>query len=127
MLYEVITEETVASGASEEDIIEKIDIGGIALIRGTAKNFNDVIIVSSRDQYEDFIELLNTKNGESTLEDRKEFARKAFATSSHYDSAIFNYFNGAGINDKNRISLNDGKVLRYGENPHQSATRNNFV
>ncbi|PTN05966.1 bifunctional phosphoribosylaminoimidazolecarboxamide formyltransferase/IMP cyclohydrolase [Mangrovibacterium marinum] len=115
-------EETVASGASEEDIIEKIDIGGIALIRGTAKNFNDVIIVSSRDQYEDFIDLLNTKNGESTLEDRKEFARKAFATSSHYDSAIFNYFNGGGINDKTRVSLNDGKVLRYGENPHQSAT-----
>ncbi|WP_372775844.1 bifunctional phosphoribosylaminoimidazolecarboxamide formyltransferase/IMP cyclohydrolase [Mangrovibacterium sp.] len=114
-------EETVASGASEEDIIEKIDIGGIALIRGTAKNFNDVIIVSSRDQYEEFIELLNTKNGESSLEDRKAFARKAFATSSHYDSAIFNYFNG-GITDKNRVSLNDGKVLRYGENPDQSAT-----
>lgn len=114
-------EETVASGASENDIIEKIDIGGIALIRGAAKNFNDVIIISSRDQYEEFIELLNAKNGESNLEDRKAFARKAFATSSHYDSAIFNYFNG-GITDKNRVSLNDGKVLRYGENPHQSAT-----
>lgn len=114
-------EETVASGASEDDIIEKIDIGGIALIRGAAKNFNDVIIISSRDQYEEFIELLNAKNGESNLEDRKAFARKAFATSSHYDSAIFNYFNG-GITDKNRVSLNDGKVLRYGENPHQSAT-----
>lgn len=114
-------EETVASGASEDDIIEKIDIGGIALIRGAAKNFNDVIIISSRDQYEEFIELLNAKNGESNLDDRKVFARKAFATSSHYDSAIFNYFNG-GITDKNRVSLNDGKVLRYGENPHQSAT-----
>lgn len=114
-------EETVASGASEEEIIEKIDIGGIALIRGTAKNFNDVIIVSSRDQYQDFIDLLNTKNGESSLDDRRRFARLAFATSSHYDSAIFNYFN-RGISEKNRISLNDGQVLRYGENPHQSAT-----
>ncbi len=114
-------EETVASGASEQDIIEKIDIGGIALIRAAAKNFKDVIIVSSRDQYVDLIDLLNEKNGESSFEDRKAFAGKAFATSSHYDSAIFNYFNG-GITDKNRISLNDGHVLRYGENPDQSAT-----
>lgn len=114
-------EETVASGASEQDIIEKIDIGGIALIRAAAKNFNDVIIVSSRGQYEDLIQLLEEKKGESTLEDRKTFAREAFATSSHYDSAIFNYFSG-GITDKNRVSLNDGQVLRYGENPHQSAT-----
>ncbi|SFE91070.1 bifunctional phosphoribosylaminoimidazolecarboxamide formyltransferase/IMP cyclohydrolase [Sunxiuqinia elliptica] len=114
-------EETVASGASEQDIIEKIDIGGIALIRAAAKNFNDVIIVSSRNQYDDFIQLLNEKNGESSLDDRKAFARKAFATSSHYDSAIFNYFN-EGITETNRISLNDGHVLRYGENPHQSAT-----
>ncbi len=115
-------EETVASGASEEDIIEKIDIGGIALIRGAAKNFNDVIILSSRDQYEEFITLLNEKNGESSLEDRKAFACKAFATSSHYDSAIFNYFNETETTNKDRISLNDGQVLRYGENPHQSAT-----
>ncbi len=114
-------EETVASGASEQDIIEKIDIGGIALIRASAKNFNDVIIVSSRNQYDDFIQLLNEKNGESSLDDRKAFARKAFATSSHYDSAIFNYFN-EGITETNRVSLNDGHVLRYGENPHQSAT-----
>ncbi len=114
-------EETVASGASEQDIIEKIDIGGIALIRAAAKNFNDVIIVSSRNQYDDFIQLLNEKNGESSLDDRKAFARKAFATSSHYDSAIFNYFN-EGITETNRVSLNDGHVLRYGENPHQSAT-----
>ncbi|MGQ7869598.1 bifunctional phosphoribosylaminoimidazolecarboxamide formyltransferase/IMP cyclohydrolase [Sunxiuqinia sp. sy24] len=114
-------EETVASGASEQDIIEKIDIGGIALIRAAAKNFNDVIIVSSRNQYEEFIQLLDEKNGESSFEDRKAFARKAFATSSHYDSAIFNYFN-EGITETNRVSLNDGHVLRYGENPHQSAT-----
>ena len=93
-------EETVASGASEQDIIEKIDIGGIALIRAAAKNFNDVIIVSSRNQYDDFIQLLNEKNGESSLDDRKAFARKAFATSSHYDSAIFNYFNEGDYRNK---------------------------
>ena len=113
-------EETVASGASEEDIIEKIDIGGIALIRGAAKNYQDVVIISSQDQYEALTGLLKKKNGESSLEDRKTFAREAFATSSHYDSAIFGYFNG-GVTDKERISLNEGQVLRYGENPHQKA------
>lgn len=113
-------EETVSTGASEEDIIEKIDIGGIALIRGAAKNFNDVLIISSQEQYPELISLLDGKNGESSLSDRKSFACKAFATSSHYDSAIFNYFN-AGASDKNRISLNNGQLLRYGENPHQSA------
>lgn len=113
-------EETVASGASEEDIIEKIDIGGISLIRAAAKNYNDVIIVSSRNQYQALLDLLNEKGG-SSLEDRKEFARLAFATSSHYDSAIFNYFNGEK-GEEARISVNDGQVLRYGENPHQSAT-----
>lgn len=114
-------EATVASGASEEDIIEKIDIGGISLIRAAAKNFNDVVIVSSRDQYEHLYTLLNEKDGVTTLEDRKEFARLAFATSSHYDSAIFNYFNGNGAEEA-RISVNQGQVLRYGENPHQAAT-----
>jgi len=114
-------EETVASGAGEQDIIEKIDIGGISLIRAAAKNFKDVLIVSSRAQYGKVIELLNEKQGATSVEDRKEFAREAFATSSHYDSAIFNYFN-EGPSAEVRISLNDGKVLRYGENPHQSAT-----
>ncbi len=114
-------EETVASGAAEQDIIEKIDIGGISLIRAAAKNFNDVLIVSSRDQYEKVISLLNEKQGETSLEDRKAFAREAFATSSHYDSAIFNYFN-EGPSAEARVSLNGGQVLRYGENPHQSAT-----
>jgi len=113
-------EETVASGAPEEDIIEKIDIGGIALIRGAAKNYQDVVIISSRNQYETLLELLEKKNGESSLEDRKAFAREAFATSAHYDSAIFSYFN-EGVTDKERISLNEGQVLRYGENPHQKA------
>lgn len=114
-------EETVASGASEEDIIEKIDIGGISLIRAAAKNFNDVVIVSSRNQYQTLLDLLNEKEGATSLEDRKEFARLAFATSSHYDSAIFNYFN-ADKSEEARISINNGQVLRYGENPHQSAT-----
>ena len=86
-------EETVASNASEEDTIEKIDIGGISLIRAAAKNFNDVVIISSRIDYAELLNLLETKNGSTDLSDRKKFAAKAFATSSHYDSAIFNYFN----------------------------------
>jgi len=102
-------EETVAKGGSEDDIIEKIDIGGISLIRGAAKNFNDVLIVSSRDQYKDLLQLLEAKNNSSELSDRKAFAGKAFGVTSHYDTAIFNYFNGSG------------QVLRYGENPHQKA------
>lgn len=114
-------EATVASGASNEDIIEKIDIGGISLIRAAAKNYSDVVIVSSRDQYQDLLDMLNKNDGASTLEERRNFARLAFATSSHYDSAIFNYFN-QDLTDKARISVNDGQVLRYGENPHQSAT-----
>lgn len=114
-------EETVATGASEEDIIEKIDIGGIALIRGAAKNYHDVLIISSRDQYPELISLLEEKKGETSMDDRRSFACKAFAASSHYDSAIFNYFS-AGEDNKSRISLNDGHLLRYGENPHQRAT-----
>jgi phosphoribosylaminoimidazolecarboxamide formyltransferase/IMP cyclohydrolase len=111
-------EDTVASGATHVDIIEKIDIGGIALIRAAAKNYNDVIIVSSQNQYDSLLTLLNDKDGESDLSDREEFARKAFATSSHYDSAIFNYFN-KGNDDLFRASHNESSVLRYGENPHQ--------
>lgn len=114
-------EATVASGASNEDIIEKIDIGGISLIRGAAKNYKDVIIVPSKAQYGDLMHLLQTKNGASDINDRHYFATAAFAVSSHYDSAIFNYFNG-GTPGIERVSLNDGQVLRYGENPHQSAT-----
>jgi len=113
-------EETVARGGSEDEIIEKIDIGGIALIRGAAKNFEDVIIVSSRDQYGDLLQLLKTKNCSSELTDRKLFAGKAFQTTSHYDTAIFNYFNGSGIVDRSELTK-DGQVLRYGENPHQKA------
>ncbi len=112
-------EETVASGASEADIIEKIDIGGIALIRGAAKNFKDVLIVSSREYYSDLLQILKDKEGETSLEDRKLFATRAFDTSSHYDSAIFNYLNGDGLVPSFKTSARNGKVLRYGENPHQ--------
>lgn len=112
-------EETVAKGGSEEDIIEKIDIGGISLIRGAAKNFNDVLIVSSRNQYAEVLELLKKKGGATDLPDRKRFAALAFDTTSHYDSAIFNYFNQEEKISSFKSSHQQGKVLRYGENPHQ--------
>ncbi len=112
-------EETVSSGASEQDIIEKIDIGGISLIRAAAKNFNDVIIVSSRRDYSELQQLLDAKNGSSDLTDRKRFAAKAFATSSHYDSAIFTYFNQTENIPQFKQSIQQSQVLRYGENPHQ--------
>jgi phosphoribosylaminoimidazolecarboxamide formyltransferase/IMP cyclohydrolase len=112
-------EETLASGASEEDIIEKIDIGGISLIRAAAKNYNDVVIVSSRNDYSSLLNLLNEKNGSSDLADRKTFAAKAFAMSSYYDSAIFNYFNTTEQLPILRNCENNGVTLRYGENPHQ--------
>lgn len=111
-------EDTVASGAQHADIIEKIDIGGISLIRAAAKNYSDVIIVPSRDTYDDLIQLLDEKKGQSEIDDRIHFAMKAFATSSHYDTAIFNYFN-QGKEDLFRASYNTSSVLRYGENPHQ--------
>ncbi len=112
-------ENTVASGASNQDIIEKIDIGGISLIRAAAKNYADVTCVSSVDDYSEFLELLETKNGETSDADRKRFAAKAFNVSSHYDSAIFNYFNKNHEIASVKISETKGKVLRYGENPHQ--------
>ncbi len=112
-------EATVASGAEEEDIIEKIDIGGISLIRAAAKNYNDVIIVPSAAQYTDLIKLLDEKNGMSELNDRYYFAAQAFNVSSHYDTAIFNYFNRKTDIKAFKQSLDKGEVLRYGENPHQ--------
>lgn len=111
-------EATVASGAAEQDIIEKIDIGGISLIRAAAKNFKDVLIVSSRDEYPGLLELLNEKNGSTTLEERKQHALNAFHISSNYDSAIFNYFN-QGKKNIFKQSIAQAQVLRYGENPHQ--------
>jgi len=112
-------EKTVASGASNQDIIEKIDIGGISLIRAAAKNYADVTCVSSVDDYSEFLDLLTSKNGETSEDDRKHFAAKAFNVSSHYDSAIFNYFNANHEIASLKISETNGKVLRYGENPHQ--------
>lgn len=110
-------EKTVASGASETDIIEKIDIGGISLIRAAAKNFKDVLCVSSRSDYDETLNLLSAENGTTSLKDRKRFAAKAFNISSHYDTAIFSYFQEDEPVFKQ--SFQQGKTLRYGENPHQ--------
>lgn len=110
-------EETVASSASEDEIIEKIDIGGIALIRAAAKNFKDVLCVSNKKYYEELVNLLQEKKGILDLADRKGFAAKAFSDSSHYDSAIYNYF--AQDDAILKISSHQAKSLRYGENPHQ--------
>jgi phosphoribosylaminoimidazolecarboxamide formyltransferase/IMP cyclohydrolase len=111
-------EETVASGAGEQDIIEKIDIGGISLIRAAAKNFSDVVIIPSQVQYSDLLEILDN-GGETTFEKRKELAMKAFEISSHYDTAIFNYFNIDLDYKVFKQSVSPAKILRYGENPHQ--------
>ena len=112
-------EKTVASGANHEDIIEKIDIGGISLIRAAAKNYADVVCVSSVEDYSEFLNLLTTQKGITSEEDRKRFAAKAFNVSSHYDTAIFNYFNKNHEEAALKISETKGQILRYGENPHQ--------
>jgi len=112
-------EKTVASGASEQDIIEKIDIGGISLIRAAAKNYADVVCVASVDDYSDFLNRITEKSGTLSESDRKQFATKAFNISSHYDTAIYNYFNRNEEVAALKISEVNGKVLRYGENPHQ--------
>lgn len=114
-------EETVASGADDQAIIEKIDIGGISLIRAAAKNYKDVIIVASKAQYTPLMNLLNEKGASSSLEDRRWFAKEAFAVSSGYDSAIFNYFDQQQ-NSHFRSAVDSPMSLRYGENPHQAAT-----
>jgi len=113
-------EKTVASGASEQDIVEKIDIGGISLIRAAAKNFKDTLCVSSVDDYEEVLQMITTGNGSTTLADRKRFAANAFNISSHYDTAIFNYFNTE--EQVYKTSIKQAKTLRYGENPHQKGT-----
>lgn len=113
---------TVASGASEADIIEKIDIGGISLIRAAAKNFADVIIVASKAQYAPLADMLRRNGASSTLDDRRFFAREAFAVSSGYDSDIFNYFSLNAAPTDLRIAVDGAKHLRYGENPHQPGT-----
>lgn len=112
-------EATVASGASHEDIIEKIDIGGISLIRAAAKNYQDVVIIPSQEQYEGFLTILNSnEDGATSLEERKAFARDAFHVSSHYDTQIYHYFN-QGEKVAFNESIKTSHVLRYGENPHQ--------
>jgi len=111
-------EETVASNSLEDEIIEKIDIGGISLIRAAAKNFQDVVIISSVKQYSHLQKLLEENKGMTSLNERKAFAREAFLVSSHYDSCIYNYFNKG--EEKTFVQhITSSKILRYGENPHQ--------
>ncbi|MEI6817570.1 MAG: bifunctional phosphoribosylaminoimidazolecarboxamide formyltransferase/IMP cyclohydrolase [Bacteroidota bacterium] len=102
-------EETVASGADEADVIEKIDIGGVSLIRAAAKNYKDVLVISSKDDYGFLLNVLKNQVGKTSIEDRKKMSAKAFAVTSHYDNAINDYLSGN----------NNSKSLRYGENPHQ--------
>ncbi len=111
-------EATVASGADHDAIIEKIDIGGISLIRAAAKNYNDVVIIPSQAQYGRFLEIISANNSTTSIEERKSFARDAFNVSSHYDTHIFNYFNQGEL-DVFKASELQSQVLRYGENPHQ--------
>lgn len=113
-------EKTVASGASHEEVIEKIDIGGISLIRAAAKNYGDVVIIPSKDQYATFLEILNG-SCETTHKERSLFARDAFNVSSHYDAQIFKYLNQNGT-PVFKESITKSKALRYGENPHQTGT-----
>ena len=112
-------EETVKSGAGQDDVIEKIDIGGISLIRAGAKNFKDVVIVASKDDYSDLQKLLIEQNGTTTLDQRRLFAQKAFNITSNYDTAIFQYFNQEEPLPVFKQSILTSQTLRYGENPHQ--------
>lgn len=114
-------EETVTSGADHQSIIEKIDIGGISLIRAAAKNYKDVVIVSSQNQYGELLNLLKNQDCATSEVNRRRFAALAFNVSSHYDSAIFNYFNIEEGIDTLKVSSENSTVLRYGENPHQKA------
>ena len=115
-------EETVANTTNEQEIIEKIDIGGISLIRAAAKNFKDTCVLSSFNQYAEFVEQFSAQEGSLSLAQRKTFAAKSFAVSSHYDTAIFNYFNADNAENSFKQSYNEGQSLRYGENPHQKAS-----
>lgn len=115
-------EETVKAGGTDTEIIEKIDIGGISLIRAAAKNFNDVVIIASKDDYGTLLSELEDQDGATTLAQRKSYAKKAFHTSSHYDTAIFNYFNNEEPLNVFKQSIKQAQTLRYGENPHQQGT-----
>jgi len=110
-------EDTVAAGGSEQEIVEKIDIGGIALIRAAAKNFKDTFCVSDKNDYQDFLDILIQYKGATNIGQRKKYSVKAFQTSSHYDAAIFNHFNQE--EEVLKLSVKTAKTLRYGENPHQ--------
>lgn len=115
-------EETLAAGGGEAEIIEKIDIGGISLIRAAAKNYHDVVVVPSKNEYALLLSLLEEKQGTTDLADRKELARRAFKVSSNYDTAIFDYFDKDSEDKTFKYSIHEARPLRYGENPHQSAT-----
>lgn len=114
-------EETVANTDDEKAIIEKIDIGGVSLIRAAAKNHNDVCTISSRNQYDNLLELLNEKGGNTSYEDRRRYAAEAFAECAHYDVAIADYFAQTTPAKSFQLSVGNKKELRYGENPHQNA------
>ncbi len=115
-------EETVKAGGTDEEIIEKIDIGGISLIRAAAKNFNHVVIIASKADYGTLLQQLQEQDNSTTLAQRKAYAKKAFHTSSHYDTAIFNYFNNEEPLNVFKQSIAQAQTLRYGENPHQQGT-----
>ncbi len=115
-------EETVAAGASEDEIIEKIDIGGITLIRAAAKNWKDVVVIPSKEQYPFLMDVLGKQKGSSTMEQRKRMAVEAFHVTSHYDTAIFNHLNKPKQKEAFKQSISMAKTLRYGENPHQRGT-----
>ena len=113
-------EETVAATNDEQEIIEKIDIGGVSLIRAAAKNWKDVAVVASKDEYKLFQEMLENQEGVLTPDNRRELARRAFKVSSNYDIAIFNWFNEGTADIAFKYSIHRSDILRYGENPHQS-------
>jgi phosphoribosylaminoimidazolecarboxamide formyltransferase/IMP cyclohydrolase len=115
-------EATVKNTDDEAAIIEKIDVGGISLIRAAAKNYKDVVIIPSQASYSQLLDLLNEKNGVTSVEERKAFANQAFATTSHYDTAIYNYFADQTPEKEFRASIRTSQTLRYGENPHQKGT-----
>lgn len=114
-------EDTVKSTTDEKAIIEKIDIGGVSLIRAAGKNHKDVCIVASRHQYSELLGILESQNGETTLEDRRRFAAAAFTECAHYDVAIAEYFNRTADSNNFQLSFANKQPLRYGENPHQPA------
>lgn len=112
-------EKTFESGAPEQEVIEKIDIGGISLIRAAAKNYRDVAIIASADYYGELLDLLKKNEGSIAYDDRRRLAAFAFDVTSHYDTAIFNFFNTEKYLHTFKRSVKNSKILRYGENPHQ--------